>query len=151
MPNILLISSSTVFGRGYLDHVSAEIQDTLGKVRELLFVPFALFDVKAYAEKAHQRFEPLGCRLTSLHELAHEDRRKAVLNAGSLFIGGGNTFRLLQSLYHDGLLEPIRKRVESGMPYVGSSAGSIVACPSIKTTKDMPIVYPPSFDALGIF
>ncbi|HXV60206.1 MAG TPA: dipeptidase PepE, partial [Vicinamibacteria bacterium] len=111
-------------------------------------VPYALFDRDAYAGQAQARFEALGVSLDSVHR--SPDARRAVEDAESLFIGGGNTFRLLKALYDCDLLEPIRRRVAERMPYIGSSAGSIVSGPTIKTTKDMPIVEPPSFDALGL-
>src|SRR5262249_47504113 len=113
-----------------------------------LFVPFALHDREAYADMARQRLKALGYGLDSVHEAT--DPKQWVAAAEAIFIGGGNTFRLLKSLYDFGLLEPIRRKVSEGMPYLGSSAGSIVACPTLKTTKDMPIVQPPSFDALGL-
>jgi len=114
----------------------------------VLFVPYALFDRDAYTATARERFERMGHELSSVHTAANP--RQAVGETDAIFIGGGNTFRLLKALYDFGLLEPIRKRVISGMPYIGSSAGSNVAGPTIKTTKDMPIVQPPSFDALGL-
>jgi dipeptidase E len=143
-----LISNSTLHGSGYLDHAEGEIRDFLGNVRKVLFVPFALFDRDAYAAKARERFAAMGYELTSIHEV--ENQQETVENAEAVFISGGNTFRLLKSLYECGLLEPIRRRVKSGMPYIGSSAGSNVAAPTIKTTNDMPIVEPPSFTALGL-
>jgi dipeptidase E len=90
----------------------------------------------------------MGYELTSIHTPSNPEA--AVNEAEVVFIGGGNTFRLLKALYDFGVLDPIRKRVNEGMPYIGSSAGSNVAGPTIKTTKDMPIVQPPSFDALGL-
>jgi len=143
-----LISNSTLHGSGYLDHAEGEIRDFLGSVRKVLFVPFALSDRDDYAAKARERFAAMDYQLTSIHEI--ENQQETVENAEAVFIGGGNTFRLLKSLYECGLLEPIRRRVENGMPYIGSSAGSNVAAPTIKTTNDMPIVEPPSFAALGL-
>jgi len=145
---ILLISNSTLYGSGYLDHAEAEIRDFLGKVKGVLFVPFALYDRDAYAATARERFQKMGYRLESIHTVG--DAKQAVRNAEAILIGGGNTFRLLKALYDSDVLNAIRRRVAKGMAYVGSSAGSNVAGPTIKTTKDMPIVQPPSFDALGI-
>ena len=145
---VLLISNSTLHGSGYLDHAESEIQSFLCGVRRLLFVPYALYDRDAYAAMARERFNRMGYALESIHTAV--DPRQAVDNAESIFVGGGNTFRLLKALYDTDTLNTIRERVENGMPYVGSSAGSNVAGPTIKTTKDMPIVQPASFDALGI-
>ena len=146
---ILLISNSTLHGSGYLDHAEAEIRSFLGDdVKRVLFVPYALFDRDMYAESARKRFEKMGYELSSIHNAA--DPVQAVNDTGAIFIGGGNTFRLLKALYDFEVLEPIRERVKNGMPYIGSSAGSNVAAPTIKTTNDMPIVQPPSFNALGL-
>ncbi len=145
---VLLVSNSTMYGSGYLDHCAGEIRDFLGRVESVLFVPYALFGRDAYAAKARARFADLGYKLHSLHDAPHP--QQAVKEAESIFVGGGNTFRLLKALYDFDLLHSIRGRVEEGIPYVGSSAGSIIAGPTIKTTKDMPIVQPPSFDALGL-
>jgi len=145
---LLLISSSVVYGRGYLDHAEGEIRHFLGDIESVLFVPFALYDCDAYAAKARGRFRIMGYNLESAHQVP--DARRALHAAQAIFIGGGNTFRLLKALYEFDLLLAIRHKVEDGTPFVGSSAGSIVAGPSIKTTKDMPIVEPPSFEALGL-
>jgi dipeptidase E len=145
---ILLLSTSTVFGSGYLEYAGAEVRDFLGEIRRVLFVPFALLDRDGYAATVSARFAELGYRVDSLHRAA--DMPAAVRSAEAIFIGGGNTFRLLKSLYELDLLTPIRERVETGMPYMGSSAGSNVAGPTIRTTNDMPIVEPPSFDALAL-
>ena len=146
--HLLLISNSTLHGSSYLDHAEAEIRDFLARLERVLFVPFALYDRDTYANLARERFKAMGYDLQSVHEVA--DARQAVDQAQAVFIGGGNTFRLLKALYDYDLLVPIRRRVAEGMPYIGSSAGSNVSCPTIKTTKDMPIVEPPSFDALGL-
>jgi dipeptidase E len=145
---ILLISNSTVHGRGYLDHVQEQIKTFLGGAKTILFFPFALHDRDDYAAKAKSRFSAMGYSIESAH--ATDNLKKAVEQTDAIFIGGGNTFRLLKALQDLELLEPIRRRVKSGAPYIGSSAGSNVAGPTIKTTKDMPIVQPRSFDSLGL-
>jgi dipeptidase E len=148
---ILLISNSTLYGGGYLDHAETEIRDFLGDVGRVLFFPCALADQDAYASSARERFAAMGYRLDSIHEAAGKvARQQAVREAESIFIGGGNTFRLLKTLYDFELLQLIKQRAEQGMPYIGSSAGSNVAGPTIRTTNDMPIVEPPSFNALGL-
>ncbi len=145
---VLLISNSTLYGSGYLDHAAAEICDFLGNVKRVLFVPYALYDREAYASLAQKRFEKMGVHVTSIHTAP--DPAQVVNDTDAVFIGGGNTFRLLKALYDFDLITRLRLRVAEGMLYVGSSAGSNVAGPTIKTTKDMPIVQPPSFEALGL-
>lgn len=145
---LLLVSNSTPYGSGYLDHVENEIRDLLGNATRTVFVPFAVHDRRAYAAKTRDRFHKMGLELRSIHDVSN--MRRQLYEADSIFVGGGNTFRLLKSLYDADLLAPIRERVAAGTPYIGSSAGSIVACPTLKTTKDMPVVQPPSFDALGL-
>ncbi|MGE5208743.1 MAG: dipeptidase PepE [Alphaproteobacteria bacterium] len=147
-PRILLISNSTVYDRGYLDHVEQEIRAFLGDAKRVLFFPYALYDRDNYAARAEARFAAMGYLLESVHHAA--DPRETVENADAFFVGGGNTFRLLKVLQDFGLLDPIRRKVKHGTPYIGSSAGSNVAGPTIRTTKDMPIVQPRSFDALGL-
>jgi dipeptidase E len=145
---LLLISNSTQYGRGYLEHAEEELRDFLRGVQSALFVPYALKDRDAYTQTAQAKFAQLGFALDSIHRVP--DPRKAAESAEALFIGGGNTFRLLKNLYENRLVDIIRSRVESGMPYVGSSAGSVVSCPTIRTTNDMPIVEPPSLTSLSL-
>jgi dipeptidase E len=145
---ILLLSTSRLHGVNYLDHAETEIRDFFGKIGRVLFVPFAIADRDGYAASARARFAAMGYGLESLHEAA--DKQQAVTAAEAIFIGGGNTFRLLKTLYDLELLPLIRARVHSGAPYMGASAGSNVAGPTIRTTNDMPIVEPPSFSALGL-
>ena len=148
MKRLLLISNSTLHGSGYLDHAEAEIKNFLGDAMKVLFVPFALYDRDEYSARAQKRFQIMGHELTSIHNAANP--QQALSEADAVFIGGGNTFRLLKDLYKFQLPGSIRERVEKGMPYIGASAGSNVAAPTIKTTNDMPIVEPPSFAALGL-
>jgi CobQ-like glutamine amidotransferase family enzyme len=137
MKRILLISNSTLYGSGYLDHAEGEIRSFLGDLKRVLFVPFALYDRDKYAATAKQRFAKMGYEVSSIHTA--DDAVQAVNDTDAVFIGGGNTFRLLKALYDFALLGPIRDRVAAGMPYIGSSAGSNVAGPTIRTTNDMPI------------
>jgi dipeptidase E len=145
---VLLVSNSTVYGRGYLDHVESEIKSFLGNARRVLFFPFALHDRDAYTATVRTRFGGMGYSVESAHDAAVP--QKAVEETDAIFIGGGNTFRLLKALQDLDFIEAIRRKVGSGAPYIGSSAGSNVAGPTIKTTKDMPIVQPRSFDSLGL-
>jgi dipeptidase E len=142
---LLLISSSNVHGYGYLDHAEPEIRRTLEGIRSVAFVPFALQNVDAYTEKVRERLDRMGFAVTQVRG------RADVESAEAIFTGGGNTFRLLKTLYELDLISAIRDRVlNHGVPYLGSSAGTNMAMPTIKTTNDMPIVYPPSFDALNL-
>jgi len=145
---LLLISNSTLHGSGYLDHAAGEICDFLGDVKRVLFVPFALHDRDAYASQARARFAQMGYELNAIH--TSDQPARSLSRHEAIFIGGGNTCRLLKALYDQNLLDPIRERVRRGMPYIGSSAGSNIAAPTIRTTNDMPIVQPPTFDALGL-
>lgn len=142
--SLLLISSSLVHGYGFLDHAEPEILRLLAGVGSVAFVPFAQADHEAYTARVRERFSAMGLAVAQVRKQADVER------ADALFIGGGNSFRLLKAMYDRELLDAIRARVADGMPYIGSSAGTNVATPSIRTTNDMPIVYPPSFDALGL-
>jgi len=118
----------------------------LGDARRLAFVPFALRDQAAYTTKVRERFAREGIEVEGLESSGAD----ALHDADAVFVGGGNTFRLLDRLQRDGLLDDIRGAVDSGLPYMGASAGTNVACPTIRTTNDMPIVQPARFDALGL-
>lgn len=145
---LLLVSSSTVHGRGYLDHAVDALSAFLTGVKTLTFVPYALADRDGYAAKVRERFAPLGIEVLGVHQAP--DPRAAIRSAEAVFVGGGNTFRLLKWLQDEGLLGPIRDRASEGMPYVGSSAGTNVAAPSIRTTNDMPIIQTANLLALGL-
>jgi dipeptidase E len=128
--------------------LAEQMRPLFGQAGHVLFIPYALADHDGYVAMMRQRGLDAGYPLVGIHTLP--DRVEAILQAPALFVGGGNTFRLLGELYRHGLLEPIRRRVRAGMPYLGVSAGCNVASPTIKTTNDMPITWPPSLEALGL-
>src|SRR5262245_45007501 len=151
MRRLLLLSNSTNFGEPFLRYSIRTIRDFLGStVSEVLFVPYAgvRISFSEYAARVRERFEEIGIVMTSVHET--ENPGAAVDRAEAIVVGGGNTFCLLHRLYTQGLVARIRERVLEGVPYVGWSAGSNVACRTIRTTNDMPIVEPPSLNALGL-
>lgn len=143
----LLLSNSTNHDSGYLAHALDEVLDFLDGA-ELTFVPYALADHEAYTRKVSDALSPHGVTVTGLHTAS--DPVAAVREAQAVFVGGGNTFRLLATLESLGLLDPLRERVADGMPYMGASAGTNIAGATIRTTNDMPIVQPASFEALGL-
>jgi dipeptidase E len=133
---------------GLFREAGEEVLDFLGNERHVLFVPYALHDLDAYLALAREIMEPWGFTVDSTHQF--DDPAAAIRVCRVLFVGGGNTFRLLTRMIELELLDPIRDIVADGVPYMGSSAGSNLACPTIMTTNDMPIVYPPTFEALGL-
>ena len=145
---LLLLSNCTTPGLGYLEHALPEVLAFLHGVTEVTFVPFAGADLDDYTAMVRATLEPHGIAVRGLHETA--DPVAAVASAQALFVGGGNTFRLLAALQRLGLIPVIRARVQDDLPYLGSSAGATITAPSIRTTNDMPIVQPESFDALGL-
>lgn len=147
--NLLLLSSSSAPGRPYLAHATAAIGDLAGTARAgvVAFVPYALADHDAYTAKAAGALAALGLQVVGVHT---GDPVEIVAEAGVVFVGGGNTFRLTAALYRTGLITAIPAAVADGAAYLGSSAGTNVATPSLRTTNDMPIVQPPSFETLGL-
>ena len=129
-------------------NLRAHLVAHLGGVDQVLFIPYALHDHDKYVQTLIERGLNADYELLGIHRCA--DPRKAVENAQAIYVGGGNTFRLLNALYQFDLLDVIRQRVRAGVPYVGVCAGANVACPTMQTTNDMPIVQPPSFKALGL-
>ncbi len=128
--------------------LTEQMQSFFGEVGEVLFVPYALKDHDRYLEVMTERRLDAGLALRGIHR--EPDPVAAVHQARAIYIGGGNTFRLVNALYELNLLDPIRARVLDGLPYMGVSAGTNVACPTMMTTNDMPIVRPPSFRTLGL-
>lgn len=148
MRRLLLFSNSTNHGQSYLAHGLAELRDFLGPLRRLLFVPFALHDRAAYAAHVRRHLEPAGFTIEVLSDDVAGARR--LLDAEAVLVGGGNTFRLLATLQRSGFLALLGERARAGLPYVGSSAGTNLAAPTVRTTNDMPIVEPASLAALGL-
>ena len=151
MKRLLLMSSSRKGDMGYLEHAGGQFKTLLrGEIRQALFIPYAAvnFSFDDYEASVKPVFALLGVDAVSIHRFS--DARKALHWAEAVVMGGGNTFALLNRLYANKLVEAVRERVEEGLPYIGWSAGTNVACPTIRTTNDMPIVAPPSMDALAL-
>lgn len=148
MRRLLLVSTSTVHGTNYLEHCAGRAHELFAGRQRIGFVPYALHDRDGYAQRAAEVFAGWGLDLVSVH--TSEVPADLLASLEGLFIGGGNTFRLVRDLHAHALIEPIRRQVAEGMPYMGTSAGSNVAAPTLCTTNDMPIVEPPSFECLGL-
>ena len=148
---LLLISNSTNAGEEYLEYPKPEIKKFLGDQKICgVFIPYAGVSISfdEYASRVKQRFNEIGHDIRSIHEFT--DPVKAINDAEAIIVGGGNTFNLLKMVRDNKLIGPIREKVRTQTPYVGWSAGSNMACPTIKTTNDMPIVQPDSFEALNL-
>lgn len=145
---LLLLSNAADHGREPLEHAHDVLASCLDGAKTVTFVGFAQRDLEAYTERVSAAFEPLGVTVKGLHRA--DDMQHDIGRADCLYVGGGNTFRLLKALQELKLVDVIRERVRGGVPYVGDSAGSIVPCPTIRTSNDMPVVEPRSFDALGL-
>lgn len=148
---LLLISNSTNPGEAYLDYPKNNIRDFLGtKTTRSLFIPYAAvtFSYDDYERKVSERFREIGHEIVSIHRF--NDPVKAVTEAEIIVVGGGNTWKLLKTIRENKLIEPVREKVKNGTPYIGWSAGSNVACPTIKTTNDMPVTEPDSFAAFNL-
>jgi dipeptidase E len=147
--DLLLLSSSALHGHAPFAFARDELRAFFGRARAVHFVPYALADHAGYTAAVRERLAPYGVEVAGVQD--EGDPRAAVERAEVLFVGGGNTFRLLDSLQRLGLIEPIRRRALAGeLRFLGSSAGTNVACPTLRTTNDMPIVQPRSFAALGL-
>lgn len=146
---LLLISNSTNAGEEYLKYPIGDIGKHIACANEALFVPYAgvSFSYDEYEAKVQARFDEIDVKVRSIHREA--DPIAAVRNAEAIVIGGGNTFALTKRMQEQGLMGAIWERLREGVPYVGWSAGSNVCCPTIRTTNDMPIVEPESFNAIG--
>ena len=148
---LLLLSNSTMLGEAYLEYTKPYLKDFCGKsIKRLAFVPFAAVSITwdEYENRVATAFGDIGYEVFSLH---HEKHPVEALNtADAIIVGGGNTFKLVHDLHNTGLMKAIKEKVESGIPFIGWSAGSNVAGPTLRTTNDMPIIYPPSFDCMDL-
>lgn len=148
---LLLISNSTMPGEAYLDYPKHEIKKFLGdKPLTALFIPYAAvtFSFDIYEQKVAERIAELGYQVKSIHHF--DNPVEAVNDAEVIVVGGGNTWQLVRMLHDNQLMEIIRGKVLAGTPYIGWSAGSNVACPTLRTTNDMPIIDPKGFDTTGL-
>lgn len=148
---LLLISNSTMPGEAYLDYPKNEIKKFLGeKPVTALFIPYAAvtFSFDSYCEKVEERFTEIGHHIVGIHTF--DDQIKAVYEAEAIIVGGGNTWQLVRLMHDHKLMNPIREKVFNQTPYIGWSAGANVACPTLRTTNDMPIIDPKGFDCIGL-
>lgn len=151
MKKVIIASTSTVFGGTYLDYLLPVLKEHFKGISNLVFIPFARpggITHDEYTEKVKPFFKQLNIEVKGIHQF--ENPIEAIQNAEAIFTGGGNTFVLVDMLYNYNLLDIIQKAVESGTPYLGTSAGSNICGLTMNTTNDMPIVYPPSFRTLGL-
>lgn len=150
MKNLILASTSTLHGQDYLEYIIPELKKHFSGCSEILFIPYARpggITHDDYTNLARKAFEKAGFKVKGIHEF--DNAADAVAGAEGIFTGGGNTFLLVEQLYNHNLLVPLNKAVAKGTPYLGTSAGTNIAGLTMKTTNDMPIVYPPSFKTLG--
>lgn len=148
---LLLISNSTNPGEAYLDYPKENIRRFLGPKRKtVLFLPYAAvtFSYDSYEAKVAARYKEIGHDIISIHHFS--DPIKAVEEAEAIAVGGGNSWKLINEIHRNKLISPIREKVLTGTPYMGWSAGSNVACPTIMTTNDMPVVEPPSLNSFNL-
>lgn len=151
MAKVLLLSNSTMPGTAFFTWPRPHVRNFLGeKPRNLIFIPFAAvsFPFDDYEEIVRKVFNEMNYSIFSIHKLSN--KKKAIEDAEGIVVGGGNTFALLSRLQEENLIDLIRQKASGGTPYIGWSAGANLACPTIMTTNDMPIVQPRSFDALNL-
>jgi len=151
MRNCIIASTSTLHGGAYLEYLLTNLQQHYAGCQSILFIPFARpsgITHDEYTLKVAQAFAKIDIQVQGIHEF--EDPKKAIREAKGIFTGGGNTFLLVSQLYKFDLMHLLSETVKKGTPYLGTSAGSNICGLSMQTTNDMPIVYPPSFQTLGI-
>lgn len=151
MKNLLLASTSTLFGSSYLEYLLPKLKSHFKNCKTVLFIPYARpsgISYDEYTQKTASVFAKINIVIKGIHQ--YENPAQAIQNAEGIFTGGGNTFLLVKQLYHEKIMTTLKETLEKGTPYLGTSAGSNIAGLSMQTTNDMPIVYPPSFQTLGL-
>ncbi|WJS96462.1 dipeptidase PepE [Flavobacterium johnsoniae] len=151
MKSIIIASTSTLHGGGYLEYILPVLQSHFKNCKSILFIPYARpsgISHDEYTQKAKEAFVKIDIEVKGIHEF--ENPQDAVKNAEGIFTGGGNTFLLVTQLYKNNIMQLLSETVKNGTPYLGSSAGSNICGLSMQTTNDMPIIYPPSFQTLGL-
>ncbi len=151
MKSIIIASTSTIHGSGYLEYLLDELKVHFKSADEILFIPYARpggISHDDYTKIVSKAFNKIGKTVKGIHEF--KNPKDALQNAQGIFVGGGNTFVLVSQLYRNDILSAIKNAVANGTPYLGTSAGSNICGLTMNTTNDMPIVYPPSFKTLGL-
>lgn len=151
MKSIIIASTSTLHGGNYLEYLLPTLQSHFKNCNTILFIPYARpsgISHDEYTKKAAQAFAAINIKVKGIHEF--ENPEEAIQNAEGVFTGGGNTFLLVTQLYKNKIMQLLAEKVKSGTPYLGTSAGSNICGLSMQTTNDMPIIYPPSFQTLGL-
>ncbi len=150
MKNLIIASTSTLHGGDYLEYLLPTLEHHFANCKTIIFIPYARpggMSHDEYTERVQLAFSKINKNIIGLHTF--ENPMEAIQKAEGIFTGGGNTFLLVTQLYHNNVMEVLSKTIESGTPYLGSSAGSNITGLSMQTTNDMPIIYPPSFKTLG--
>ncbi len=151
MKKMIIASTSTIYGSSYLEYILPELKKFFTKVDEIVFIPYARpsgITYEAYTKIAKKAFASLNIAVKGIYE--YENPNEAIKKAKGIFVGGGNTFELVNQLYANNIMETIKTVVTSGTPYFGTSAGSNICGQTMQTTNDMPIIYPPSFKTLAL-
>lgn len=151
MRHLIIASTSTLHQQSYLEYLLPDLERLFKGSEDVLFIPFARpggISHDVYTEIAASAFKKINLRIRGLH--SYDDPIKAITNATAIFTGGGNTFVLVKRLHDLGLMNVLSEVINGGTPYLGTSAGSNICGINMKTTNDMPIVYPPSFDTMGL-
>lgn len=151
MKNIIIASTSTIYGSGYLEYLLPTLKKFFDGIDEILFIPYARpsgLSYDEYTKVAQNAFKKINIEVNGIH--VFDNAKNAIKKAKGIFVGGGNTFELVNQLYKNEVIDIIKSVVDNGTAYVGTSAGSNICGPTMMTTNDMPIVYPPSFNTLDL-